>query len=238
MVAILETVGLVKRFGGNTVANSIDLAIEAGEVRCIIGPNGAGKSTLLSLIVGLQAPSAGHIYLDGDDISNLPSHKRMAKGLAIKFQVPGIFAELTARENIAVAIQRATPSAMLERETERLLSLLGLEAKSDELAMNLSHGQQQWLEIGMASGARPKVLLLDEPTAGMSPEETYKTGELVQSLNASGVTILAIEHDMAFVRQVARKITVLHQGRVLREGSISEIERDDEVARIYFGGDW
>jgi ABC-type uncharacterized transport system ATPase subunit len=144
----------------------------------------------------------------------------MARGLAIKFQVPGIFAELTARENIAVAIQRSTPNAVLERETELLLSLLGLEAKSDELAMNLSHGQQQWLEIGMAFGAHPKLLLLDEPTAGMSPEETYKTGELVQSLNARGVTILAIEHD-----------------RILREGSIGEIEQDDEVARIYFGGD-
>jgi len=235
MSTILEVKSLVKRFGGFTAIDGIDLSVEAGEMRCIIGPNGAGKSTFLRLVVGDYAPSMGAIYFNEEDISKVPPHKRIVKGLGIKFQVPGIFAELSVSENLAVSLQRCTLDRDLPVEIDRLLNFLDLEHQRETLALNLSHGQQQWLEIGMALGTRPTLLLLDEPTAGMSPEETFKTGELVQRLNAEGTTIIAIEHDMAFVRQIARKVSVLHYGHVLCEGSIDEIENNEEVVRIYLG---
>jgi len=232
---LLETRGLVKRFGGNTVIDGLDLSVAAGEIRCIIGPNGAGKSTLLGLIIGALRPTAGTILLGGLEISRLAPHRRIAGGLGIKFQVPGIFADLTVRDNLAVALQRSVPARALAGETDRLLSYLDLERQQGQRADELSHGQQQWLEIGMALATRPRLLLLDEPTAGMSVEETARTGELVQRLNADGTTIVAIEHDMAFVRQVATRVSVLHYGRLFREGPIDEIERDEEVARVYLG---
>ena len=235
MPAMLETKHLVKHFGGDNVIDGLDLRVEAGEIRCIIGPNGAGKSTLLGLIIGAIKPSAGSIFLDGTDVSGMPPYRRILSGLGIKFQVPGIFTELTVRDNVAIALQRFTPARKLIGETDRLLACLALDRHEATRAGNLSHGQQQWLEIGMALATRPRLLLLDEPTAGMSVEETSKTGELVQRLNAAGTTIIAIEHDMAFVRQVATKVTVLHYGRTFSEGTIADIESDNDVAQIYLG---
>jgi branched-chain amino acid transport system ATP-binding protein len=153
----------------------------------------------------------------------------------MKFQVPGIFHELPAEENLRVALQRAYRGDGLEAELERLLDLMDLQSRRNHLAGNLSHGQQQWLEIGMALGVNPTILLLDEPTAGMSSEETFKTGEMVQKLNAGGMTIVVIEHDMTFIRQIAKKVTVLHFGKIFKEGTLDEIVRDEEVVRIYLG---
>lgn len=232
---IFEARGLAKRFGGFAAVDGVDLSIQAGEIRCIIGPNGAGKSTFLRLAVGVYTPSAGAVYFDDEDVSNVPSFRRIAKGIGIKFQIPGVFPALDTSENLAVALQRCIPSRELDGEVDRLLDLLGLELQRDTMALNLSHGQQQWLDIGMAMSARPRLLLLDEPTAGMTPEETFKTGELVQRLNAQGTTVVAIEHDMDFVRQIARKVTVLHYGRVFCEGSIAEVENNEDVVRIYLG---
>ena len=235
MAAILETRGLKRYFGGLRAIDGVNLSIAKGELRCIIGPNGAGKSTLFRLITGMHAPSAGTIVFKGEDITALRPHLRIQRGLSIKFQVPGIFLELPIEQNLRIALQRTHRGADLERELERLLTLIDLEHSREELATNLSHGQQQWLEIGMAVALQPVILLLDEPTAGMSPEETYKTGELVKKLNASGMTIAVIEHDMTFVRQIAQRVTVLHFGKVFDEGSLDEIVRNEDIVRIYLG---
>ncbi len=235
MSAMLETKGLVKRFGGDTVIDGLDLSVEAGEIRCVIGPNGAGKSTFLGLVIGAVAPTAGSIFFNGIDVSRMPAYRRIRNGLGIKFQVPGVFADLSVRDNLSVALQRSTSAGTLAGETDRLLAYLALHHHELTRAGDLSHGQQQWLEIGMALATQPRLLLLDEPTAGMSVEETARTGELVQRLNADGTTIIAIEHDMAFVRQVATKVTLLHYGRIFREGTIAEIENDDDVAQLYLG---
>ena len=235
MAAILQTRGLKKYFGGLYAINGVDLSIEEGELRCLIGPNGAGKSTLFKLILGSYEPSEGTILFKGDDITSLRPHLRVQRGLSIKFQVPGIFLALPVEQNLRIALQRAFRGAALEQELERLLALIDLQHQRSELATNLSHGQQQWLEIAMAVALQPAVLLLDEPTAGMSPEETFKTGELVKKLNASGMTIVVIEHDMAFVRQIAKRVTVLHFGQVFDEGSLDDIVRNEDVVRIYLG---
>ena len=235
MAVILQTRGLKKYFGGLYAINGVDLSIEEGELRCLIGPNGAGKSTLFKLILGSYEPSEGAILFKGDDITSLRPHLRVQRGLSIKFQVPGIFLALPVEQNLRIALQRAFRGAALEQELERLLALIDLEHQRSELATNLSHGQQQWLEIAMAVALQPAVLLLDEPTAGMSPEETFKTGELVKKLNASGMTIVVIEHDMAFVRQIAKRVTVLHFGQVFDEGSLDDIVRNEDVVRIYLG---
>jgi len=235
MATILQTRGLKKYFGGLYAINGVDLAIEEGELRCLIGPNGAGKSTLFKLILGSYQPSEGTILFKGDDITTLRPHLRVQRGISIKFQVPGVFLELPVELNLRIALQRAHRGAALDQELERLLELIDLGHQRTELAANLSHGQQQWLEIAMAVALQPAMLLLDEPTAGMSPEETFKTGELVKKLNASGMTIVVIEHDMAFVRQIAKRVTVLHFGQVFDEGSLDEIVSNEDVVRIYLG---
>jgi ABC-type uncharacterized transport system ATPase subunit len=155
--------------------------------------------------------------------------------MSVKFQVPGIFKALSARQNLEIALQHHLEGGSLDAEADRLLDFLNLSDVSTQLAGNLSHGQKQWLEIGMAISLKPKLLLLDEPTAGMSPAETFATGEIVKTLNAGGVTILAVEHDMSFVRQVARRVTVLHLGRVFAQGTIDEIVADERVTAIYLG---
>ncbi|BAF89884.1 ATPase [Azorhizobium caulinodans ORS 571] len=234
-MALLETRSLNKHFGGLHVTNSVDLSLEAGEIHCLIGPNGAGKSTLFRLILGEHRPSSGTIAFAGEDITGLHSFERIRRGISVKFQVPGVFKGLSARQNLEIALQRRLAGAALAREISRLLDFLGLGAAADTPAGSLSHGQKQWLEIGMAIALEPRLLLLDEPTAGMSPEETHLTGELVRRLNGEGMTVLAVEHDMAFVRQVAHKVTVLHLGRVFAQGSIDDIVADERVAAIYLG---
>lgn len=235
MSAILETSQLSKRFGGLQAIDNLNLVIEAGELRCLIGPNGAGKSTLFKLIMGVYPPSEGAVLFNNENINRLHSHRRVKQGLSIKFQAPGIFTDLAVRQNLHIALQSHRQQDELYAEIERLLTLLDLAAQADQPAATLSHGQQQWLEIGMALGPGPQVLLLDEPTAGMSPEETIKTGELVKRLNADGMAIVVIEHDMAFVRQIANRVTVLHYGSVFAEGPLDDIIANDDVARIYLG---
>jgi ABC-type uncharacterized transport system ATPase subunit len=234
-MSILETRGLNKHFGGLHVTANVNLALEEGEIHCLIGPNGAGKSTLFRLILGEHAPSSGSIFYAGQDITTLKSFQRIRRGMSVKFQVPGIFKALSARQNLEIALQHHIEGGSLDAEADRLLDFLHLSDVAAQFAGNLSHGQKQWLEIGMAISLKPKLLLLDEPTAGMSPAETFATGEIVQTLNADGVTILAVEHDMSFVRQVARRVTVLHLGRIFAQGTIEEIVADERVAAIYLG---
>lgn len=232
---ILETRGLNKHFGGLHVTANVNFGLDAGEIHCLIGPNGAGKSTLFRLILGEHMPSSGSIFYAGQDITPLKSFQRIRRGMSVKFQVPGIFKALSARQNLEIALQHHLEGGSLAAEADRLLAFLNLSEAAEQLAGSLSHGQKQWLEIGMAISLKPKLLLLDEPTAGMSPEETHATGEIVKTLNADGVTILAVEHDMSFVRQVARRVTVLHLGRIFAQGTMDEIVADERVTEIYLG---
>jgi branched-chain amino acid transport system ATP-binding protein len=234
-MALLQTQNLNKHFGGLHVTADVSFSLQPGKIHCLIGPNGAGKSTFFKLLLGQYQPSAGTIMFDGEDITRLKPFQRINRGISVKFQVPGIFAALSAQQNLQIALQHRLGPADLDAEVERLLRFLQLEEVADQQAGNLSHGLKQWLEIGMAISLKPKLLLLDEPTAGMSPEETFMTGEIVQQLNAEGMTVLAVEHDMAFVRQVADRVSVLHFGRIFAEGTIDEIVADERVAAIYLG---
>lgn len=234
-MAILETRGLSKRFGGVHVARDIDFALESGEIRCLIGPNGAGKSSFFRLILGSHRPDAGTVRFKDEDITGLHSFERIRRGISVKFQVPGIFRELSVRQNLEIAFQHHLRGHDLDATIDRVLGFTELAEVPGRLAGELSHGQQQWLEIGMAVGVEPSLLLLDEPTAGMSPQETARTGEMLRALNAQGITILAVEHDMTFVQQIASRVTVLHFGTIFAEGSVSEILAHEGVAEIYLG---
>jgi branched-chain amino acid transport system ATP-binding protein len=234
-VPLLSLADLSKSFGGLRAVDRLTLSFASGETHCIIGPNGAGKSTVFKMILGLIKPSSGRVLLRGKEVTALLPHDRVNLGMSVKMQVPGIFGELSARHNLQIAAQRHGTASDIESEVNRLLAFVRLTAQAEERAGNLAHGQQQWLEIAMALATRPALLLLDEPTAGMSVEETIQTGDLVKQLVRSGVTVIAIEHDMAFVKYVADRVTVLHLGRVFAQGGINEIVSDERVAAIYLG---
>lgn len=231
---LLRTEGLVKSFGGVTAVDRLDIEVAAGELRCIIGPNGAGKSTLFGLLSGIHLPDLGIILFKGAEISNLPPYKRVRMGLCQKFQTTRIYRNLTVAQNLLIA-HRARPESSRNGRLEWALRTLGLTSAPEIPAGRLSHSRQQWLEICLALATDPDLLLLDEPTAGMTPNETALTARFVIELNQSGLTVLVVEHDMAFVRYVASRVTVLHYGRILYEGTLAEVESHQEVRRIYLG---
>ncbi|MBF5007134.1 ABC transporter ATP-binding protein [Diaphorobacter caeni] len=233
--ALLQTSQLTKRFGGHTAVSDVNLTVKQGEIHCLIGPNGAGKSTLFKLIVGTHEASDGRIEFAGQDVTSRRPYERVQRGMSIKMQAPSVFKELPVAQNLHIALQHHVRKSELAREEERLLALLDLAQDASKPAGALAHGQQQWLEIGMALASNPKLLLMDEPTAGLSPEETHKTGELIKRLNREGMTVLVVEHDMAFIRQIAQQVTVLHFGKVFSGGSIDEVIADPRVAEIYLG---
>jgi len=232
--AILRTDGLTKRFGGLVAVDEVDLRIDRGDIRCLIGPNGAGKSTLLKLLMGRLDPSEGAVFYRGADVTGLSQHDRVRKGMSMKFQVPAVYGDLSVRQNLHIALQQRIENDIDARIDERLESF-GLFEEAGTSADDLAHGQQQWLEIAMASALDPDLLLLDEPAAGMSARETERTAELIHQLNDQGITLLVIEHDIDFVRAIAQSVTVLHQGEVFAEGTITEIEENPDVRRIYLG---
>lgn len=232
---ILQTDGLTKRFGGLVAVNNIDLSVERGEVRCIIGPNGAGKSTLLKLLVGQLTASSGRILYNGNDITETSQHDRARKGLSMKFQVPAVYNDLTVQQNVRIPLQRRIDGNEINQAIQETLSEFGLSDIARKRAGDLSHGRQQWLEIAMATALDPEMLLLDEPAAGMSVQESEQTAEYIKQLNQEGITLIVIEHDIDFVRSIAQSITVLHQGEVLTQGSIDEVEQNPDVRRIYLG---
>ena len=233
--AIVETRSLSKIYGGVRAVDGLDLAIQEGEIHCIIGPNGAGKSTLFKLLMGIERPTAGSIDLDGHDVTRLAPHLRARRGLAIKFQAMQVYQDLTVYQNLFIPLRRHHRPREIAERCADLLSQLHLTDTEERIVGDLSHGQQQWLAIGMSMAVDPKVLLLDEPTAGMSPEETRQTAAIMRRLNEAGVTIAVIEHDMAFVRDLDTRTTVLHYGKVFAQGAFADIERDDDVHRIYLG---
>lgn len=233
---LLETKQLNKWFGGLHVTGNVDFALKRGQVHCLVGPNGAGKSTFFKLILGEIEPHSGTILFDDVDITRETSYRRIRRGISVKFQVPGVFPEMSVAQNLTVALQQKYAERLeVEKKVNELLPFIHLAEDAGQLAKNLSHGQKQWLEIGMAVSLQPKLLMLDEPTAGMTPDETYQTGQMILDLNQQGMTVLAVEHDMAFVRQIADRVTVLNYGKVFASGTIEEIESDERVIEIYLG---
>lgn len=235
---ILETRGLTKEFGGLTAVDDVNLQVDHGEIRSFIGPNGAGKSTFLKLLVGQLEPTSGSIVYRGEDITNLEPHERVQRGISMKFQVPAIYTDLSVEQNLHVAIQQVAGSDSLEAQLEEMLDRFNLIDQARTRVENLPHGKQQWLEIAMATAIGPDLLLLDEPTAGMSVEETDATADLIRQINMEeSLTLIVIEHDIDFVRNISgdRLVTVLHQGQIFMEGPIKDIERDEAVRNIYLG---
>lgn len=240
---ILEIDNVTVSFDGFKALNNLNFSMEPGELRVIIGPNGAGKTTFLDVITGKVRPTIGQARFKGRDLTSLKEHQISQLGIGRKFQTPRVYLNLTPRENLEISGNRnktvlntlfkKQPSS--ERKTiVELLETIGLTAQADTPAGLLSHGQKQWLEIGMLVAQSPDLLLVDEPVAGLTDEETERTGELLTAL-AESHSIIVIEHDMEFVRQIARKVTVLHEGSVLFEGSMSEVQTDPRVIEVYLG---
>jgi branched-chain amino acid transport system ATP-binding protein len=239
---VLQTQGLTRRFGGLTAVNNVDFQVAREEIRAIIGPNGAGKSTFFNLLTGVMRPTSGRIIFNGEDITGLSPDRVSLKGIARSYQITNIMPNATTLENVRIAAQsRRHGWSMFKHyrdyhdimdKAEAVLKSVGLAAKADELAANLSHGEQRNLEIGIALATEPQLLCLDEPTAGMSAVETRDIVQLVRSI-AKNLTILIVEHDMEVVMGLANKITVLNYGQLLAEGTPSEIQDNPKVLEVY-----
>jgi urea ABC transporter ATP-binding protein UrtD len=237
MAALLRTENLTKHFRGLVANESIAFVLPKGEVRCVIGPNGAGKTTFISMISGHVEPTAGRIWFKDEDITNISIPRRAQIGIGRKFQTPSVFEGLSAFQNLELASLRCKQSsAERQRTIGQILDTIRLREQRDMPAQFLSHGQRQWLEIGLLLANEAELLLLDEPTAGMTAEETAATGQLVQHLAADrSLSVIIIEHDINFIRELKAPVTVLHLGRKLREGSFDEIAEDDQVRQVYLG---
>lgn len=240
---MLEVEQISKHYGAISAVACVSLSVDEGEIRCVIGPNGAGKTTLFNMLAGSIKPSSGSIRLRGRDVTGMSPRRMSRLGVARKYQSPSVFDEFTVSDNLRIALDgKQTVRQLLRhdpRDGDRVAALaieLGLADHLGSEAGHLSHGQRQWLEIGMVLANDPQLLLLDEPTAGMTRDETVGTEALVRRV-AQGrqLTTIVIEHDIGFVRALSDRVTVLHRGEVLVEGSVEEIEGDPEVRRVFLG---
>ena len=241
-VLLLEEVN--KAFDGFKAITNLTFYMDEGELRTIIGPNGAGKSTMMDIITGRTKPDSGKVEFGfNTDLTKMNEPQINRLGIGRKFQTPSVYIHHTVFENLLLSLKgpRGVFATLFSRTTSEqrdriaaVLKTIGLGDKAETLAGSLSHGQKQWLEIGMLLAQEPKLLLVDEPAAGMTDEETHKTGELLLSLEGKH-SIIVIEHDMTFVRQIARKVTVLHQGTVLCEGTVDDVQNDERVKEVYLG---
>jgi urea transport system ATP-binding protein len=242
---VLDIQNVTVSFDGFKALNNLNFSMNEGELRVIIGPNGAGKTTFLDVITGKTKPTEGAAYFKGKDLRKYKEHEIARLGIGRKFQTPRVYLNLTPRENLELSCNqnknvfstlfKKTPSAE-KRTVGGLLETIGLDHKADLPAALLSHGEKQWLEIGMLVAQSPDLLLVDEPVAGLTDEETEQTGKLLMSL-AESHSIVVIEHDMEFVRQIARQVTVLHQGTVLCEGTMDQVQNDPRVIEVYLGSE-
>lgn len=245
-MAFLELQDISVSFSGFLAVDQVSLQIDKGETRVIIGPNGAGKTTIIDMITGKTSPTKGKIVLDGADITGQGPHQIAGRHkVGRKFQGPNLFDYLTVYENIEVAL--AGHSSVLKtflyrknkaiaEEIEVILKQINLYEKQNVISTSLSHGERQWLEMGMVIAQKPQLITLDEPTAGMTADETYKTGELIKTL-MKDKTVIVVEHDIDFVEQIAEKVTVLHQGKLLAEGSFAEVKQNPKVVQVYLKDD-
>lgn len=242
---ILRTESLVKNFGGLRAIDEVNFHLEEGQLHAIIGPNGAGKSTFFKLICGELHPDRGGIWFRGEDITGLPQHAISHRGMSVAYQLTNIFPRLTTLENIRVAMQSrkttfnfwSAKEALrdLREKSASILETMELGSKKDELACNLSHGEQRHLELGIALSTDPALLLLDEPTAGMSPEDTERTIQLIRQI-ARGRTIILVEHKMKVIMKISDRITVLHYGAIIAQGKPEEIQANERVQEVYLKG--
>ena len=230
---ILEVSALTKYFGALRAVH-LSLTIVAGELRCLIGPNGAGKSTFFRMLSGGMRPGSGVVRFRGRDITGWAAFRIARLGISIKFQVASVLEELSVLQNLHLAAEFRFGNREGRRRAAEMLEVVGLHERADHPATWLSHGEKQWLEIGMAGVGEPALILLDEPTAGMTVEEVKKTVRLLKRLNDTA-TVIVVEHDMNFIRMIARRVTVMHQGEVFAEGSMEEIEVNEGVRDIYLG---
>jgi branched-chain amino acid transport system ATP-binding protein len=244
MTSILRVENLSKSFGGFEALKDVSVSFEAGALTAVIGPNGAGKSTFFNLISGAFAPSNGRIFFEDKDITGLKPHEFAGRGIAKSFQITNLFPNLTAFENVRLGVQARSLHYQLwknrasyvdiNKEAEELLTTVGLSHRSKDLARALAHGEQRALEIAVALAASPRLLLLDEPTAGMSPEETIEMMALIRTLNKSR-SIIIVEHKMKLIMDLASRIIVLHHGELLAVGTPKDIQNNEEVKRVYLG---
>ena len=240
-MALLEARGIGKSFGALRALDAVDVTVAAHSFHGLIGPNGSGKSTFLKALAGAHFPDQGRIAFDGVDITTMSPADRARRGMSLKFQITAVLPELSVYDNLLLARQahqsvwtllRSRSKHALDDEVMAALERFRLADRRHDLAVELSHGQQQWLEIAIALTGRPKLLLLDEPTGGMSPEERRVTGELLQPIRA-WCTLVIVEHDLDFIKEICDRLTVLDQGRVLDDGTIGEIERSARVQEVY-----
>ncbi|MCW5749223.1 MAG: ABC transporter ATP-binding protein [Alphaproteobacteria bacterium] len=240
-MALLEVRNVAKTFGSLRALDGVDVTVETGTFHGLIGPNGSGKSTLLKAIAGAHFADSGSVIFDGRDITSATPYERARAGLSLKFQITAVLPELSVYDNVLLALQSGESLWSLVRSRTRrglngkvmeALERFRLADRADDLAGELSHGQQQWLEIAMALASRPKLLLLDEPTGGMSPEERRVTGELLQPIR-SHCALVIVEHDLDFIKDICDHLTVLDQGKVLDDGTIEQIERSARVQEVY-----
>jgi ABC-type branched-subunit amino acid transport system ATPase component len=246
--AILETSDLTKRFGEFTAVDSVDFSIEQGETKAIVGPNGAGKTTFQNLLTGKLYATEGDIMFKGQNISSLAPHERAKRGIIRKYQITSIYESMSVIENMRMALRGSTTSIKkllltnddedISERIQELLKIGNLHSKASVTAGELSYGEQQWLEILMTVGAEPDLLLLDEPTSGMSISETDTTVELISDLSdAEEMSIIVVEHNMEFIQLVSDSLTVLHQGEIIASGTGDEIKSDSTVQKVYLKGD-
>ena len=242
---MLEVRGLTKRFGGVVAVDHVRLSVSAGEIHALIGPNGAGKTTLIAQVSGSLGPDSGEIFFDGHEVTRKPQHLRVRAGLARSYQITSIFRRFSVLDNLALAVQARSGTSLsfwrplaaekpLFDEAASIAREVGLSGRIGFLAGNLAHGEQRALEVGLALATRPKLVLLDEPMAGMGPEESQRMIALIQRIRAQ-VTVLLVEHDMDAVFRLADRISVLVNGRVIASGAPADIRLDPEVKRAYLG---
>ncbi|MBH5370479.1 ATP-binding cassette domain-containing protein [Bradyrhizobium glycinis] len=233
-VPLLKTEKLTMNFGGVIANDSIDFNLGEMELRCLIGPNGAGKSTFFKMLTGQITPSSGTIAFRGRSIAGLPSHEIARAGLGIKTQVPNVFNGLSVRENIWLSARRKNTPRTTKLVVDEILERVRLTERQSAIVGQLSHGQRQWVEIGTVLAGDPELLLLDEPAAGMTDEETERTAEIIREINEARA-IIVVEHDMEFIKMIARTVTVFHQGRIIMEGTLKNVLADPRVRDVYLG---
>ena len=231
---LLQTQDLSMHFGGVRAVRHVNFTLAEGELRCLIGPNGAGKSTFFKCLTRQYKPTAGQIFFKGEEITRLQPNRIARRGVGIKTQVPSVFDGLSVRQNIWLAASRRHSGRAVGRAVDESLARIGLEAVAGKQVGRLSHGERQWVELAMIMTSDPVLVLLDEPAAGMTHEEVHRTAELIREINRTK-SLIVVEHDMQFIRAIARRVTVFHQGRILIEDDVEQVLRNQQVRDVYLG---